>query len=319
MLDLTAGSFVVIGAGRVGSSLALALRARGARLSGFVARTPAGRSRAQSWLGLEAASGIRELVSFSPDLYVIAVPDDVLPGVADELGSRLRPRRTGEPTGPLVLHTSGATSATVLGPCVEAGALTLVFHPLQTFPEPMRGSTRFVGAAVAITPGSGDQDSPAGLFGFALARSLGARPFLLPDERRTLYHAAATMSCNYLVTLEHQAQRLFVRAGLAESEALDLFLPLVAATLENLREQGPAKALTGPLSRGDTDTIARHLETLSVEEPTVVPLYKVLGLATLDLVRSRGDVDPQVIAELADLLDRPGSSADTSRRDKEHN
>jgi predicted short-subunit dehydrogenase-like oxidoreductase (DUF2520 family) len=302
---------VVIGAGRVGSSLALALRARGARLTGFIAGTPAGCSRAESWLGIEAAPGIRELVSLSPDIYVIAVPDEVLPGVAAELGSRLRSGRAAKRTGPLVLHTSGATSVVALGPCAEAGAVTLVFHPLQTFPEPVSGSTRFSGAAVAITPGSGDQDSPAGLFGFALARSLGARPFFLPDERRTLYHAAATMACNYLVTLEHQAQKLFVRAGLAEDEALALFLPLVAATLENLRDQGSTAALTGPLSRGDTDTVARHLEALSAEEPSLVPLYKVLGLATLDLVRTRGDVGPQVIAQLADLLGRPVSPPDT--------
>ncbi len=302
---------MVIGAGRVGSSLALALRARGARLAAFVASTPAGRSRAESWLGIQAASGIRELVSFSPDVYVIAVPDDVLPGVAVELGSRLRSSGAGEPTGPLVLHTSGATSVAALGPCAEAGAVTLVFHPLQTFAEPVSGSTRFAGAAVAITPGSGDQDSPAGLFGFALARSLGARPFFLPDERRTLYHAAATVACNYLVTLEHQAQKLFVRAGLAEDEALDLFLPLVATTLENLRDQGPTAALTGPLSRGDTDTVARHLEALSAEEPSLVPLYKLLGLATLDLVRTRGDVDPQAIAQLVDLLGRPISPPGT--------
>ena len=301
-IDPTTGSFVVIGMGRVGSSLALALRARGARLAGYVNRTPQGRSRAEALLGTRAASSIHDLVSRSPEIYIIAVPDDVLLEVAEELGPRLRPAiAAGHPT-PLVLHTSGAKSVHVLRTCEEAGAVTLAFHPLQTFPDSGSGWTRFADAAVAITPASGGDDSPAALFGFALARSLDARPFLLPDENRTLYHAAATVACNYLVTLERVAERLFIRAGLAEEEALSLFFPLLTSTLQNLRARGPAAALTGPLSRGDTGTIARHLQVLAAEEPTLVPLYQVLGLATLDLVRDRGELDPSVIAELADLL-----------------
>jgi predicted short-subunit dehydrogenase-like oxidoreductase (DUF2520 family) len=190
----------------------------------------------------------------------------------------------------------------VLRPCEEAGALALAFHPLQTFPDPANGWTRLAGAAVAITPYSGGHDSRAAVFGFALARALGARPFLLPDENRTLYHAAATVACNYLITLESVAERLFIRAGLAEEQALTLFFPLLVSTLESLSALGPTAALTGPVSRGDTGTIARHLEVLAAQEPALLPLYQVLGLATLDLVRDRGDVDPTVIAELADLL-----------------
>ncbi len=303
-LDPTTWSFAVIGAGRVGSSLALALRARGARLAGFVSGTPQGRSRAEALLGMPAAFDIRDLVSRSPDVYVIAVPDNVLPQVAEELGTRLRPCIAAGRPSPLALHTSGATSVHVLGPCEESGAVILAFHPLQTFPDPVSGWTRFAGAAVAITPASGGHDSPAALFGFALARSLDARPFLLSDENRTLYHAAATVACNYLVTLESVAARLFIRAGLPQEEALALVFPLLTSTLENLRAEGPVAALTGPLSRGDTSTVARHLEVLAAEEPELIPLYQVLGLATLDLVQDRGELDPSVITELVDLLSR---------------
>jgi predicted short-subunit dehydrogenase-like oxidoreductase (DUF2520 family) len=235
-------------------------------------------------------------------MYVIAVPDEVLPSVATELGALLRRDRPPGGLGPLVLHTSGASSVTVLAPCAEAGALTLVFHPLQTFPDPSSGSARLPGAAVAITSGSGGAESRAALLGFALAQSLGARPFFLPDERRALYHAAATMACNYFVTLEHLASTLFVRAGLPDQEAFDLFLPLVTATLDNLRDHGPVAALTGPLSRGDAATVSRHLAALAAESPSVLQAYQVLGLATLDLVRAQQNLDPRAIEELARLL-----------------
>ncbi len=312
MIDLTTSQFAVIGAGRLGSSLALALRSRGAHLAGFTCRSPEGRSRAEARLGQRASADIHELVSCSPHLYFIAVPDDVLPEVADELGGELGSARAVNRDAPLVLHTSGATSVAVLSPCEQAGAVTLVFHPLQTFPDPVGGANRFAGAAIAVTPACGGVDSPGASFGFALARSLGARPFFLSDDKRSLYHAAATLACNYFVTLEHQAEQLFIKAGLDEQEALALFLPLVNATLENLRSQGSVAALTGPLSRGDAHTVGLHLTALANEAPRLLPLYRVLGLATLDLVRARGDVDPSVIAELTDLLGRHTDGEDPS-------
>ena len=315
---------MVIGAGRVGSSLALALRSIGAHLAGFTAGTAEGRARAEAWLGIKASAGMRELVTRSPHIYAIAVPDDVLPEVTEELAHELDRLSGSAPqaerrAAPLVLHTSGATSVAVLAPCARAGALTLVFHPLQTFPDPIAGATRFAGAAIAITPGGEDPDPRAAELGFSLARSLGARPFLLADDKRALYHAAATIACNYFVTLEHQAEQLFIKAGLGADpgvdantdhetgaggrEALALFLPLVAATLENLRFEGSLAALTGPLSRGDEHTVDGHLKALAAEAPGLLPLYRVLGLATLDIVRARGEVDDGAIAGLTRLLD----------------
>ena len=318
---------MVIGAGRVGSSLALALRSTGARLAGFTAGTAEGRSRAEACLGMKASVGMRELVARSPKIYAITVPDDVLPEVAQELAAELDRVSGSAPqaelqAAPLVLHTSGATSVAVLAACARSGALTLAFHPLQTFPDPITGAARFAGAAIAITPSGEDPDPRAAELGFSLARSLGARPFMLPDGKRTLYHAAATIACNYFVTLEHQAEQLFVKAGLGGNTGVDpstdhvtqaggraalaMFLPLVAATLENLRLEGSLAALTGPLSRGDERTVEGHLKALAAEAPGLLPLYRILGLATLDIVRARGEVDDGAVAGLNRLLDPSG-------------
>lgn len=303
--------FVIIGAGRLGASLAIALRGRGAYLAGYVAGSEAGRARADGWLGGEAALTLSELVATGPDLYIVAVPDQVLPGVADRLAEALRSRGTvstsASPTDrsadhPVVAHTSGATSVRILDACADAGASTLVFHPLQTFSDPCSGATRLAGAAIALTAADPMPGSPALSLGFTVAHLLDARPFVLADDKRGLYHAAASFACNYLVTLEHHAEELFVKAGLPEAEALSLFLPLVRATLDNIAAQGTISALTGPLSRGDTGTVAGHLETLERESPHMLPLYDVLGLATLDVVRARGEVTPATIEELERML-----------------
>ena len=261
------------------------------------------------------------------------MPDGAITGVAAELGAELRAgteavpsaaagagvadaqggaaargagagpgvRPAGAAHRPVVAHTSGATSVSALLPCEEAGAATLVFHPLQTFPEPLSGATRFAGAGVALSPGSADPDA-AGAMGMKLADILGMRPFFLADEKRTLYHAAATVACNYVVTLEYLANELFVKAGVPERVTWPLFLPLVRATLENLAARGPVDALTGPLSRGDAATIAAHLEALASDAPEIVPVYRALGLATLDLVAARYEVDPEELARLHALL-----------------
>ncbi len=246
---------------------------------------------------MQPALGLDELIATRPTHYILAVPDGVLPTSPPSWRDSCSP-----PASAFVMHTSGATSVSVLADCERKGAATLAFHPLQTFSEPIGGSRRFAGSAVAVTPSPGAVGPESRDEGFAMARGLGARPFLLPDDRRGLYHAAATVASNYLVTLEHCASTLFVLSGMPREEALSLFLPLAQAALENVRAQGPAAALTGPLSRGDESTVSAHLDALHDHAPHLLPLYQQLGIQTLDLVRARGEVHSEVITRLAHLL-----------------
>ena len=293
--------------------MALALRGHGLTLTGFTAASPAGRTRAEEWLGVPALAALAGLVELHPDLYFICVPDAAVADVSAELGERLAfDHAAADPAGsdrrPVVAHTSGATSVSVLSPCETAGAAALAFHPLQTFSEPLSGALRFAGAGVALTPGPAYPDE-AGTTGLKVADILGLRPFFLADDKRTLYHAAASVACNYLVTLEYLANKLFVEAGVPERVTLSLFLPLVQGTLDNLASQGPVAALTGPLSRGDTATVAAHMEALSTQAPDALPVYKALGEATLELVTARNEVDPVVVARMKELLTGPATGA----------
>lgn len=296
--DLT---FALVGAGRLGVSLAQALRVAGGRLVGFTCRTSAGVAGAADLLAISGSTDISAFVrAHAPavDLFILCVPDSALRHVAAELAAALPERARGI----AVMHTSGATSTTVLRPCADRGCYTLSFHPLQTFSDPALGADRFPGITVAITPGPGPDETAARRLGERLARAIGALPVRLNEEHRVLYHAAATMASNYLVTLSHVAEDLLCRAGFPGDAALPALLPLIRGAVDNLDRQGSVAALTGPLSRGDSATVTAHLDALAYESPAVSTLYRDLGLATLDIVRARSELSPESIDRLTHAL-----------------
>lgn len=235
----------ILGAGRMGTALASALRAAGVRVSG-----PAGRGEP-----LPAA-----------DAVILCVPDAEIPNAAAAVAG----------VAPMVGHTSGATPLSALK---GAGATAFGLHPLQTVPDPEEqpfGSAIFAGAGCAIAG-----ETPAAL-GLAerLARAVGMTPFEIADEDRAAYHAAASIASNFLVTLQAVAERVGAQAGLDRR----LLAPLVRRTVENWVELGAERALTGPVARGDEETVARQREALP---PELVPLFDALVQATRDLAGVR--------------------------------
>ncbi len=288
----------MVGLGRLGGSLAVALAHAGAQLVAVADTRPEMTQWARERLGLSRGDSAPSVLEASPHVVFLSVPDAAVEQAAAEIAVRLEVLCS-SPSRPAVIHCSGVTSVTALSPCAAAGSQTLSFHPLQTFSDAETGAARLRGAAIAVTPG------PHGGFelGCMLAEALGARPFLLPEERRVLYHAAACVAANYLVTLEHVAERMFVEAGLPPDNALDYFLPLVRGAVENVSAQGTVASLTGPLSRGDVCTIVAHLEVLQQVAPELDPVYRTLGLATLDIVRRRPEVPPETIQALEQLLE----------------
>ena len=188
--------------------------------------------------------------SESPELVLLCVPDAAIPEAAAAI----------EP-GPWLAHTSGATPLAVLAPHERRFGL----HPLQTFTR-ARGPEQLDGAFAAVSAESAE----ARAVGFWLARTLGLEPFELADERRALYHAGAAIASNYLVTLHRSASQLFRAAG-APAEAL---VPLMRRTIDNGFE------LTGPIERGDWETVERHRAAIRSVRPELEPLYDVLAEAT---------------------------------------
>jgi predicted short-subunit dehydrogenase-like oxidoreductase (DUF2520 family) len=184
------------------------------------------------------------------DLVLLCVPDRAIAAIARAVER-----------GPWVAHVSGATPLSALDPHVRRFGL----HPLQTFTR-RRGPEQLDGAWAAVTA----ESDAARETGFALARTLGLRPFALDDDRRALYHAGAAVAANYLVTLRRAAGSLLEAAG-APPEALD---PLMLRTIENDFE------LTGPIERGDVETVERHLAAIRAERPELADAYRSLAVLT---------------------------------------
>jgi len=204
-------------------------------------------------VGAAVAARLRERgVAVEPeaDLVVICVPDDAIADVA-----------AGVPVGPWLAHVSGATSLTALEPHERRFSV----HPLQTFTR-ARGPEQLDGAWAAVTA----ETDEARATGRWLAETLGRRPVDLDDAERPLYHAGAAIASNYLVTLHAVASDLFRAAG-APPEAL---VPLMQRTIENGFE------LTGPIERGDWETVAAHRRAIRAARPELEPLYDVLAEAT---------------------------------------
>jgi predicted short-subunit dehydrogenase-like oxidoreductase (DUF2520 family) len=188
----------------------------------------------------------RQLECRDADLVVVCVPDRAIAAVANEI-----------PTGPWVAHTSGASSVSALDPHRRRFGL----HPLQTFALE-RGPEQLDGAWAAV---SGETDEAVGA-GFELARLLRLEPFELADDERALYHAGATFAASFLVTLHDVASELMDAAG-APPEALE---PLMRRTMDN------GFAPTGPIARGDWETVERHLVAIRARRPQLAPLYRAL-------------------------------------------
>lgn len=264
-------SFALAGPGRAGSSLALALMAAGWRAAGVAGRSAASTRAAVARLGCAPCEPGD--LGRGASLVVIATPDQAIEGVAAAIAEGLEP-------GALVVHCAGARGLDALAAIsrsrddVAVGAL----HPLQTFAAV--DPTCLVGAwaAVAGPPQVAE-----------LARALGLRPFVVADDQRSAYHAAAAVASNHVVALLGQVARIADAAGVP----VDAFWPLVNTTVANVEAEGAVGALTGPVARGDHATVAAHLDAI---DPTEHEAYIAMARAALALT---GRDDPT----LRQLLD----------------
>jgi predicted short-subunit dehydrogenase-like oxidoreductase (DUF2520 family) len=243
----------VVGAGRVGAVLSAALRAAGHEVVAAAGESTASRDRIDALL-----PGVRRAkptdVARACDLLLLTVPDDMLENVVTTMvGARsIRP-------GQVVCHTSGRHGLAVLRAASEIGAVPLALHPAMTFTGTTVDLERLPGCVFGVTAREQDRSLAESLVG-----DLGGVPMWVPEEKRTLYHAGLAHGANHLVTLVAQAMELLTASG-AEDPAATL-RPLLTAALDNALASGDA-ALTGPIVRGDVNTVAAHLADIAETSP----------------------------------------------------
>jgi predicted short-subunit dehydrogenase-like oxidoreductase (DUF2520 family) len=318
----------IVGAGAMGTTLAHRLRGAGYPVATVLSRSA--RSAQTLATAVDAPTASTDLTDLPERarLVFLTVPDAQVTATARALAER----RSHPWPHCLAAHTSGALPAAVLGPLAEAGATTLGFHPLQAFTRDTPPEA-FDGICIGL---EGAPDALAA--GRSLAEALGARPLALPASAKTRYHLAASMASNFLVTLMAMAgdvlddaldglpddapqglpddalgddasdSRIFGNTG-----ATNPLLPLVQGTLRNVRDAAPEAALTGPIARGDEDTVSAHVEALRAHHPGFLPVYVALATETVRLA-ARTDRFPPAVTDrllrlLADALEEePGAS-----------
>lgn len=263
--------FNIIGAGRLGKNIALALVANGQASLGGVCnknRARAERAIVQIACGI-AVESLHDLPSAK--LTFITTPDDSIPRIVADLVKKSLS------FGSIVVHCSGVLSSDILSPLREQGCHIASIHPLKAFREGSMQADAFNRCDCVL---EGDREALEILT--PIFRFLGANPVTINAEKKASYHAAAVMASNYLVTLAANAVELFLQAGMEATQAKDIVGNLMQGSLNNIRQSPTmASALTGPLMRGDTATISQHLAAL--DNPQTRTLYEAAAYATLPL------------------------------------
>ncbi|HTQ79676.1 MAG TPA: Rossmann-like and DUF2520 domain-containing protein [Thermoanaerobaculia bacterium] len=307
--------FSLVGPGRVGVSLARWALAGGASLH-RVARRSGGSTDLKPDPALPAAEPLAGLTTAGDDLLLLAVPDNALSAVAAELAAR--------PQARVVLHTSGSLSAEILAPlrasvsgvsgvsgvAGTAGSAVGSLHPLKAFPRPLPDPAEARGVLFAL-----DGDPPARALARRLATAWEGLPAEVPAAARTLYHLAASLAAGGVVTLLALADELAHRLGLPPEVGrgyLELARGAIAAALATPSPESAARALTGPVARGDAATFARQLTALADLAPEKLPLVLHLALETLRQqarLAPLGEAQRELKEELEERLRRGASQS----------
>lgn len=285
--------FGIVGAGRAAQALALAFAPHSIAPPLLWGRSPERAQAAAARVGGTAAANLNRLMA-KCDALAIAVSDDALAGIAADMAAML-------PTGrsPFVFHVSGRSGAAILEPLRAAGAATAAIHPAMTFTGHPENEVRRMAAARFAITGAAPQATGQAKHIVALLNGVAVE---IAEDRRPLYHAALCHASNHLVTLIAGASGALADAGVDDPAAL--LAPLVRAALDNSLDMGFA-GLSGPLLRGDAQTIADHLGALAEYSPPLLPAYRAMARATVGELKRTEILSSTRLGALDSLLSVP--------------
>lgn len=285
----------IIGAGRVGSSVGFLLARAGYAVTAVAAQTAASVEKALEFIrgGGFPADATKAV---GADIVFITTPDRTIRDVCEKLS-----REGGLKPGSLVVHMSGAHSLDLLDAAKAAGAFRAVVHPLQSVPSREQGVRNLPGSFFRV-----EADPGALPLAKDLVKALGgvelAMPKWTPDSSSaSLYHAGAVAVSNYFVALIDFGLKFYEALGADRNEALRAVLPLVKGTLANIETLGIPDALTGPIVRGDVDTMRGHIKAMRERAPELLDLYRALAKHTITVAEGRG-LSSKKAGEMLDAL-----------------
>ena len=290
-------SVAIIGGGRVGTALAIALSRNGYVIKLIVTKHKRNARRAAKLVGQEAKGvSLRELhnpenraLLAQSSLLLITTPDDVIAEAAVQLAALFDKKSRA-----VALHSSGALTSTELDPLNACGFATGSLHPLISISDPLAGADALQHGYFSV-----EGAAKAVRLGKRIARDLGSAAFEITAQDKALYHAAALMASPNLTALEDVAIEMLGRCGLTADKAQRVLLPLIQSTVDNLWHESPTQALTGTFKRRDVTTVKKHLAAMSAAKLyDALAAYIILGQRSLKLATSTSDARTREIGRL---------------------
>ncbi len=287
----------IIGAGRVGSSMGFLLQRAGFTVVAVVTCSMESAKSAAAFIGAGEPSTDVALASANAGIILLTTPDRAIRETCDKIADAgIRP-------GSIVIHTSGAHSLDLLSAAGARGAYRAVLHPLQSLASREQGIKTLPGSYFRI------EADPAALAAVKeIVKALGGRELVMPKwtpdkDSEALYHAGAVVVSNYFVALVDYGLKFYQALGADKKEALKAVLPLIRGTLHNIESLGIPDALTGPIMRGDVETVRGHLSAIGNRTPELADLYKQLARQTVGVAREKGSINETTAAELLEMVE----------------
>jgi predicted short-subunit dehydrogenase-like oxidoreductase (DUF2520 family) len=287
----------IIGAGRVGGSVGCLLSKAGYRITSVMTRSIASASIAASFIGAGKPTTSLQAAVAGAEIVFITTPDRVIREVCQAAA-----RSGGIMPGAAVIHMSGAHTLDLLDAARSAGAYRAVLHPLQSVPSKQQGIQNLPGSWYRV-----EADPEAEGIARDLVAALGGTELKLPRWRSdrgsaALYHAGAVAVSNYFVAVVDFGLQFYEALGADRREALTAVLPLIRGTLDNIETLGIPRALTGPIDRGDGETVRGHLDAMRQRAPELIPLYRELARQTIAVARHKGSINEVTSEDLLNLV-----------------
>jgi predicted short-subunit dehydrogenase-like oxidoreductase (DUF2520 family) len=283
-------NFAIIGAGMVGTAIGYLLKKAGYEIVAIADKSAAALRRAQSYTGGKACRKPQEVLR-EADCILITTPDDIILSVCKDIA------RSPLIKGKYIFHMSGAGGLDLLDPARKAGAAVASIHPLQSFSSIDNAIQNIPSSYFGITA-----DAKAKTQAETIVLALGGKPIYISSQQKSLYHAAACVASNYLVSLLNVVESIYQSIGINENDAKKAYLPLIYGSLKNIELSGSVQALTGPIARGDSGTIQKHVDAINANLPQYASLYSSLGLVTIKLARAKGTLNSRQAKKISNIL-----------------
>jgi len=285
-------SVVIVGCGKVGTTLAIWLSKAGYPIVGLASKSLSSARKAAELIKITHYGQVNWDITSQADIIFITTPDGIISDAC-----ALISQHKGFKEKSVILHCSGAHPSTILSSGKACGATIGSMHPLQSIASIKTEHNPFQDIIVSV-----EGEDEAVKAARDIASVLGATSYTIKTDAKMLYHAAAVVASNYLVTLLDLAFNLIGKAGIEKKDAYQVLKPLIQGTLGNIENVGIPAALTGPISRGDVKTVQQHLDEMQFKAPELIILYRALGIHTIDIALAAGTLSDESAEKLRQIL-----------------